>query len=556
MSTLNLKEIKTKLINSPRSTRSLYEKNKERIDELYPDIENYSEKMFLIKEDLKTAPKCICGKSKAFFRFSSGYHSTCGNSKCKNISKSQKTKKTNLEKYGAECVFANEKVKQKIKNKMLEKYGSNSSLGNQEVREKAKKTMIEKYGNAHALQNKSIKEKRKRTMESLYGEDGYLHTKKWKSKMIEKYGTTNAMLIPEIKEKCRKTQIENKLKLLIEKIEETNKKYIGVNLESGHERIELQCMDCDKLFSINRNGLNHYLRSSKDCCPKCNYSNRFRSTGEKELYDWISKEFADLNIDANRKFRKHEVDVYIDELNLAIEYNGLYWHSEIHKNPKYHQDKSIDFKKIGINLVHIWEDDWKHKTEIVKSIIRSKIKSERIGARKTAVKKLSSKEAKEFHEKFHLDGYANSSIHIGLYYNEELISLASFAKTRFKKWAEWELVRYTIKEQYSITGGFSKILKQFIQDLNPKDLVSYKKLDLGSNNFYESVGFEKIGTTPPGYFWIVDDIRINRHNFMRSKLKGIKEAQTEVEFMHEKGYSRIWDSGSEIFYRKFRSDDI
>jgi len=209
------------------------------------------------------------------------------------------------------------------------------------------------------------------------------------------------------------------------------------------------------------------------------------------------------------------------------------------------------FEEKGINLLQVWEDDWVFKTDIIKNIIRSKIRPKRIHGRKSVLKEISSKESKEFHDDYHLDGYSISKHHIGLYYNNELLSVCSFGKSRFNKDIEYELVRYTTKENYSIIGGFSKMLSYFEKTYKPKSILSYKKLDLGYKNFYEQVGFKKEKRLKPNYYWVVNKIRENRINYQRHKLKDVLPEQTEVDYMHNKGYYRCFDCGSDVFIKKY-----
>jgi len=61
-----------------------------------------------------------------------------------------------------------------------------------------------------------------------------------------------------------------------------------------------------------------------------------------------------------------ELDIYLPEYNVAIEFNGLYWHSELYKEKDYHLNKTLECKKKGVDLLHIFEDDWVFKQDIIK----------------------------------------------------------------------------------------------------------------------------------------------------------------------------------------------
>lgn len=538
--TFNKDQIINHLKNSPRSALSVYKHNKEDIDKLYPNIENYSEKLWLLKENLQEAPLCFCGKPLIFYRFSDGYFKTCQNKECINKYRTLSIEKTNLEKYGVTNTTKLESVKSKMKQTYFEKTGYNHNSQNPENQNKQKQTMIKNHGTEFALQNKDILKKQQDT---ILEREGTLNMfNKAQKTMLLKYGVTNAMQNHTIAKKASDSQKQSKLNLYIEKLNKTNKTYLKID----PDRIYLHCNKCNNDYSINRCGMNYYLRSDSDSCPTCNYSERFRSIGEKEMYNFI-QDNTNLIITPNKHFKNWEVDIYIEDLKLAIEFNGVYWHSELYKDSKYHQRKSEYLESIGINLIHIWEDDWLHKQDIVKSIILAKLNPIRVGGRKTICKKITYKVAKEFHNKYHLDGNSVAKHHYGLYLNNELISVASFGKSRYDKNIEYELIRYTIKDNYSIIGGFSKLLKEFKNDVNFKSIMSYKKLDFGTSNFYEKIGFVKEKRLSPNFYWIVDGIRFNRQNFQKHKLKDNFENKTAVQYMIDKGYYRCYDSGSDVF---------
>lgn len=115
---------------------------------------------------------------------------------------------------------------------------------------------------------------------------------------------------------------------------------------------------------------------------------------------------------------------------MAIEFNGLYWHNELHKDKNYHINKTELCEKIGIKLLHVWEDDWEFKSEIVKSIIRNNLKiyENKILAIRCQVKKIGSKEYKYFLLKNYIYDYKNSDIKLGLFYNNDIVSVMGFDK--------------------------------------------------------------------------------------------------------------------------------
>ena len=57
-----------------------------------------------------------------------------------------------------------------------------------------------------------------------------------------------------------------------------------------------------------------------------------------------------------------EIDIYLPDYKLGIEFNGDYYHSSAFKDKYYHQHKSLLAISKGINLVHIWEHEWNNIT--------------------------------------------------------------------------------------------------------------------------------------------------------------------------------------------------
>lgn len=242
------------------------------------------------------------------------------------------------------------------------------------------------------------------------------------------------------------------------------------------------------------------------------------------------------------------------ELKLGVEFNGLYWHSEKQKSKLEHYDKYMYFKNLGINLINIWEDDWNFKTLIVKSILLNSIGiiDKKINARECKIKTVNNSEKSKFLNDNHIQGNCISSINLGLYFNDELISMMTFGKKRMILSSktnvddEYELLRFCSKCNYNIRGGASKLFKYFIQNYNPNKILSYSNLDIGNGNLYNILGFTNYGHTKVNYWWSDYQHRYHRSGFMKHKL--IKEDadknKTESEIMYSRGYVRIWGIGN------------
>lgn len=283
-----------------------------------------------------------------------------------------------------------------------------------------------------------------------------------------------------------------------------------------------------------------------------------QSKSEREIFEFISS-FYSGKIVTNTKQVIHpfEVDIYLPDTKLAIELNGLYFHSDVHggRDKHYHLAKTLKAENLGIRLLHIFEDEWKNKKDIIKSMILSRISKieETFNARDMVIGMPTSEEKTTFLKENHLQGSDKSSIYLGLYFKEELISLMTFGPLRTVLGSkssknQYELMRFCNKLNTSCRGSFSKLLSHFIKTVNPDKLVTYAdcRFSTKSSNVYNKNGFRYISTSKPNYFYMKNhDIRLHRYNFPKHKLVklGHDKSLSEWEIMKSIGYDRIWDCG-------------
>jgi len=268
---------------------------------------------------------------------------------------------------------------------------------------------------------------------------------------------------------------------------------------------------------------------------------------------YISQNYS-KEIQKNYRKLGQEIDIYLPDLKLGIEFNGLYWHSEKQKNKSYHYDKLIFLKNKNINLITIWEDDWVFKQEIIISILNNAMHNitTKIDARKCKILFVNNVEKIQFLNNNHIQGNCSSSINIGLYYNSELCALITFGKMRFimgqknNKDNEYELLRFCSKKNCVVRGGASKLFKIFIDKYNPNKIISYSNLDIGNGDLYKTLGFKNLGYTKINYWWTDYSKRFHRSGFMKHKLvkEGFDKNKTEDEIMHERGFAKIYGNGN------------
>jgi len=176
----------------------------------------------------------------------------------------------------------------------------------------------------------------------------------------------------------------------------------------------------------------------------------------------------------------------------------------------------------------------------------------KIYARKCIIKEVTDNElVKEFLENNHLQGFVGSRIKIGLFYNDELISLMTFGSERKSMGSKseegiYEMLRFCNKLNTTVIGGADKLFKYFIKNLNPKEIISYSDRSWSQGDLYKTLGFEFVGKTQPNYHYIINGIRNYRFNYRKDILvkQGYDKMKTEHEIMLERKIYRIYDSGS------------
>jgi len=280
------------------------------------------------------------------------------------------------------------------------------------------------------------------------------------------------------------------------------------------------------------------------------------SNKENDINDFLVSIGVETITSSMSIIKPYQLDIFIPSHNIAIEYDGLYWHSELYKDKNYHLHKTELCNRMGIQLIHIFEDEWLNKEEIVKSRLRNilGLTSELIHARKCEIRDVSASESKIFLDNNHLQGSISVSIRLGLYFNDELVSIMLFNRPRVgigSKYDGYELSRFCNKLNTNVIGGASKLLKHFIKVYKPNEIISYADRRWSSGDLYEKLGFMLTHNNKPNYWYINNKKREHRFKYRKDKLikEGFDKDKSEHEIMLERGIYRIYDCGT-ITYKK------
>lgn len=446
---------------------------------------SFQQRLYHILNDINHEIFCLnCNTQHTkFITINKGYNTYCSNKCSSNHTKSRR-RDTIIDKYG-EYPFCSENSIKKRRETCLQKFGVEFPFQNKEIQDKQTETMLIVYGVENPSQLQEVKDKKINTS-------------------LKNWGTENPNQCEEIHNKKIKTVLE---------------KY-----------------DVEYFFQTEK-----FKEAIKD------YSFPTHSKGENEVFEFIKTITRSEIQQGNRSILNgKEIDIYIKDKNIAIEYCGLYWHSNKFRSNSYHKEKFNLCENQNIRLITIFEDEWIENKELIKtklSHILNSNNSKRIFARKCSIKIVNKKEKTEFYNNNHIQGDGISSINIGLYFNNELISCMSFKQ---RKETIFELDRYATK--YNVIGGFNKLLNYFKQNYNWKEIITFADLRWHLGEVYNQSGFKLDKILNPDYSYIINNKRIHKFNFRKSKIQQkfpdlYDENLSESENMKNIGISKIYDCG-------------
>jgi hypothetical protein len=478
----------------------------------------------------------------------------CCSIECENKLKILNCNKKLKEEYGVSNAMQLDEVKNKIKNTNIERYGVENPTQLEETREKMRNTMMEKYGVMHQMHLDEVKDKIKNTNIEKYGVENPFNSQEIRLKIEKKfednYGYKTPLLSDEVREKINDS--------IITRYGVPHISYINIGKENYNKLIDKNwCEDYLKNHSISE--FIDELKISRITAIKHLINHNLLEISKSYFENEIGSFLSTLGLSYIQGTRKIipplEIDFVVN--NISIECNGTYWHSELMgKNKKYHISKTINANNSGYHMIHIWEHDWRSKKELIQSRLKSIFNlNERIYARKTNIVEINNTITKNFLNENHIQGYCPSSISYGLEYNNELMAIMTFGKSRFNKDIQYELLRYCSKQNYNIIGGASKLFYYFVKNANPSSIISYSDKSWNTGNLYKSLGFNYSHTSAPSYKYTKNGINVyNRINFQKHKLKEIlplfDENKSEWENMVNNGYDRIWDCGNDVYIWK------
>lgn len=277
----------------------------------------------------------------------------------------------------------------------------------------------------------------------------------------------------------------------------------------------------------------------KGRCFKC-------APGGSAAQEEVARFIETLGVEVRRNDRRTismELDMHIPDKRVAIEYNGLYWHSHINKSPQYHNNKSQLARAGGISLFHVFEDEWREKRSIVESMIKAKLglTSDSVGARKCELVELSPAERKLFFDAAHLDGDVKAEIAWGLMHDGEIVYGLSLRRPFHKKYVGGlEVARCCPAKNKNVPGGLSRLVseaRRHCASTGVDKMITYVDTRLGGSGMgYEISGFKRTGVTVPRWWWTDMEQRYNRFKYKADPVTN----RSEAAVAEDAGVVKIW----------------
>lgn len=568
------KVIKDKVIISELKNLSLYDENFKILKNI--DIKkNFN----LIVYSIDKEPVCECGntldfvtkdKASLYVTKFGGWRGFCSRL-CMQKSKStvEKRKNTNIERYGVDSYAKSDEFKEEFSVEW-------SQSKKDKYNEKRIETSILKYGVEHFSKTEDYLNSRTETCQKLYGVDNTFQLKEkvvngqklkfngkvsWTQTEIGKdyLKNNNPMFNKEISIKSRNNRYKSDWN-------SAPKEFVDCILKNDKFSFELLMDDLFVQFNNDKKQISEYLQIgySSLCRIIRNFGLKDKyvspkgapSFHEKEVLNYVRNLLPDeIVIHGDRSFLENckELDILIPSKKLAIEFDGIYYHSEYSgdKDMSYHVEKTNICESKGVRLLHIFSTEWEDpiKQKIWKSIIKHKLGliTNKIYARKCIVQPISPIIAREFLNNNHLNGFVGAKYHKGLFYNDKLVSVISISNDRFGKSEKYEIIRFASLIDYCVVGGISKLLSSFDFDL-PLTTFADRRISSVLDSCYKHL-FATIEVTNPSFYVYhkSDYILYHRLSFTKQKLNDkiiYDNKKSYFDNLIDNGYDRIWDCGN------------
>ena len=455
------------------------------------------------------------------------------------------------------------------------------------VIDKRRATNLEKYGHINAAQTPAIIQKHKD-----YYADPVKSAKaveNLKATCMEKYGVTNPNKLEWVRDKIAETNIDrygvknvkqcpeinSKIHMTrTKRAEESNGRYL---IDATYESMVRKLKSIGYTLNVKKEDYNgtkvgkysfthdmcgtHFTRSfnglrTDTMCPHCFYTEKKWVSGEEQsVMGYIESLGIPFTKSRQDIINPYHLDIYIPSFNLAIEYNGLYWHSEKSggKDTEYHWMKMDRCNKVGLQLISIFSDEWLEKQDIVKSILSNRFgKSQVIEATACEIRELAIEGAWEFFDKNHIDGGNEGTVAIGLFWQDELIAAINFAPDELSGAQQWQLVQYCPILFKTVNGGLKRLIDYFVEKYRPSVITAINDARWFQGTTFTELGFTYDGITDVHEMYTDYIVRLPLEKMVMMERYNDVEMEINPEnALDVNKLDRVWDCGNHTFHKKF-----
>jgi hypothetical protein len=309
---------------------------------------------------------------------------------------------------------------------------------------------------------------------------------------------------------------------------------------AASQKLLFRCTVCGQEFSKTL--------GATENCPKCSTCYPNASKAQLEIFDFVKATRDDAILSDRTLISPLEIDVLVPNL-LAVEYNGLWRHSERFLSKDYATNKLRACQRAGIQLFSIYEDEWRDKRCIVEAMLRHRLGvcDRKIGARECSIVELHTNERREFFRDNHIDGDVPASKAFALKSNEQVVAAMSLRRPMHSKYAGMlEIARFCVLRGVSVPGALSRLaahVNAYRRKVGATGLMTYVDARIGAGRGYEAAGFKLVSETAPRFHWTDFSSRFNRFMFRADAKRGLSEATVAAEA----GVVKIWSCPNLIF---------
>ena len=526
----------------------IYKKLKSFILEHNIVVNTFREEVYYFMNNITEQHKCLGCGSDVNFRDSlnKGYTKYCSLDCANNSGQlNDRAKQATLKKYGVESTNQLESVKDKKKLTYIKNYGVDNPTKYKPIRDKQKETLIKNYGVDSPMKSDILVERQKNSTREKYGVDNPFQSEEIKEKIkktnLKNLGVEYPSQSKEVKDKTIETNIRkfgvpytNQSEELVKKLKNTRfnnlKDKIPSIIRPDGKNIIAYCDKCNSEYSIGRKLLNVRFRLKHELCTICNNIDANSSSKmERDIFEFMNPIIPNL-IERDRKLlNRTEIDILSYENKIGVEIDGIYFHSEVFKVKNYHINKTNKCEKLGFKLIHIFEDEWEFKPEIVKSNIKYifGISDYKFDFKNCFLKEISKGVANDFINENHIEGESDSDINIGLYDNEDTLIFVLSIKGN-------EIVRYANKLNHVVIDGLKETINYYVEKYKPNEITTYVDRRWSQGKSFEELGFDLIEISKPNYFYV------DRKN----RIINVKRTQSTK-------FNKIYDCGTKKYKKSF-----